>query len=180
MKLFYDEVRSKRKGKCMRLKVDNEFQQVKIKGLSNGNNVEMFTSSVRGGKAFAAKQKLMELKTRISKLHAQKLKMSPTKIIENSILNMNLMKSLKYGMSAEEVETRSLAGERFRIVFNMHRIEKAQKLHDRRDRYDLKRYSAKRKKLRNELFIGEKVLVLAERIKNKSPQASFTNNLSRT
>ena len=31
----------------MRLQVDNEFQQVKIKDLNNGNNVEMLTSSVR-------------------------------------------------------------------------------------------------------------------------------------
>ena len=42
MKLFYDEVRSKRKGKRMRLQVDNEFQQVKIKDLNDENNVEMF------------------------------------------------------------------------------------------------------------------------------------------
>ena len=34
MKLSYDEVRNKRKGKCMRLQVDNEFQQVKIKDLN--------------------------------------------------------------------------------------------------------------------------------------------------
>ena len=53
-KLFYDEVRNKRKGKRMRLEVDNEFQQVKIKDLKNGNNVEMFTSLVKGSKAFAA------------------------------------------------------------------------------------------------------------------------------
>ena len=54
IKLFYDEVRNKRKGKRMRLQVDNEFQQVKIKDLKNGNNVEMFTSLVKGSKAFAA------------------------------------------------------------------------------------------------------------------------------
>ena len=65
----------------------------------------MFTSSVRRGKAFAAEQKIRELKTRISKLHAQKLKVSPTKIIGNSILNMDLMKSVKYGMSPEEIES---------------------------------------------------------------------------
>ena len=41
----------------MRLQVDNEFQQVKIKNLSDENNVDMFTSSVRGGKAFAAEKK---------------------------------------------------------------------------------------------------------------------------
>ena len=43
------------------------------------NNVEMFTTSVRGGKAFAAEQKIREIKTRISKLNAQKLKIFPTK-----------------------------------------------------------------------------------------------------
>ena len=99
MKLFYDEVRSKRKGKRMRLQVDNELQQVKIKDLNDENNIDMFTSSIRGGKAFAAEQKIRELKTRISKLNAQKLKISPSKIIQESTLNMNLMKSVKYGSS---------------------------------------------------------------------------------
>ena len=40
--------------KIMRLQADNEFQQVKIKDINDENNVEMFTSSVSGGKAFAA------------------------------------------------------------------------------------------------------------------------------
>ena len=89
IKLFYDEVRNKRKGKKMRLQVDNEFQQVKIKDLNDQNSVEMFTTSVRGGKAFAAEQKIRELKTRISKINAQKLKIAPSKIIQNSTLNRN-------------------------------------------------------------------------------------------
>ena len=54
IKLFYDEVKEKRKGKRMRFQVDNEFQQVKIKYLNYENKVEMLTSLVRGGKAFAA------------------------------------------------------------------------------------------------------------------------------
>ena len=33
MKLFYDEVKKKKKSKTMRLQVDNEFQQVKVKRL---------------------------------------------------------------------------------------------------------------------------------------------------
>ena len=66
MKLFYDEVKEKRKGKRMRLQIDTEFQQVKIKSLNDENNIEMFTSSLRGGKAFAAEQKIRELTTRIS------------------------------------------------------------------------------------------------------------------
>ena len=104
----------------MRLQVDNEFQLVKIKDLNNENKTEMFTSSVIGGKEFAAEQKIRELKTRISKLHAQIFKISPTKIIQNTVLKMNLMKSLKYGISPEEIERGSLAGKQFRVVFNMH------------------------------------------------------------
>ena len=34
------------------------------------NNAEMFTSSGRGGKAFAAELKIRELKTRIAKIKA--------------------------------------------------------------------------------------------------------------
>ena len=88
----------------MRFQVDNEFQQVKIKYLNVENKVEMLTSSVRGGKAFAAEQKIRELKTRISKRNAQKLKINPTKIIQNSTLNMNLLKSIKYDLLPEENE----------------------------------------------------------------------------
>ena len=63
MKQFYDEIKNKRNNKTMRLQVDNEFQQVKLKNLNQENNVEMFTASVRGGKTFAAEQKIRELKT---------------------------------------------------------------------------------------------------------------------
>ena len=74
MKLFYDEVKNKRKDKRMRLQVDNEFQQVKIKDLNDLNNVDMFLTSLCGGKAFAAEQKIREIKTRIAKLNIQNLK----------------------------------------------------------------------------------------------------------
>ena len=83
------------------------------------------------------------------------------------------------GLSPEEIERRSVAGERFKTIFNMHKLEKSQKLHRRQDTSDVRRYSAKRKKLRDELFVGEKVFVLAKRIR-KQPRASFTNNLFKT
>ena len=49
---FYRDVRSQRKGKKMKLQVDQEFQQVKIKDLNDLNNAEMFSTSLRGGKGF--------------------------------------------------------------------------------------------------------------------------------
>ena len=46
----------------MRLQVDNEFQQVKIKDLNDKYNIEMFRTSVRGGKAFLQNKNLENLK----------------------------------------------------------------------------------------------------------------------
>ena len=51
----------------MKLQVDQEFQHVRIKDLNDLINVDMFSTSPRGGKAFPAEQKITELKTRIAK-----------------------------------------------------------------------------------------------------------------
>ena len=85
----------------MRLHVDNEFQQVKMKDLNDENSAEML---------IATEQKIRELRTRISKIKNQKLKISPAKIMESSTLNINLMKTRKYGLSPEEIVQRALFG----------------------------------------------------------------------
>ena len=46
----------------MRLETDLEFQQNEIKRLSAKYNVDMFSTRLRGGKAFVADQKFRELK----------------------------------------------------------------------------------------------------------------------
>ena len=46
----------------MRLQTDQEFQQNEIKKINLKYNVEMFSSRIRGGKAFAAEQKIREFK----------------------------------------------------------------------------------------------------------------------
>ena len=67
MELFFEEVNHKRKGK-MRLQTDLEFQQNEIKKLNKKFNVELFSTRVRGGKAFAAEQKIRELKKLLLKI----------------------------------------------------------------------------------------------------------------
>ena len=124
MKLLHDEVKEKRKDKPMRLQVDSKIQQIKKHDLNNQNNVEMFTTSIRGGKMFAAGQKIRELKTRVGKLNIQKLKISPTKIILKSAANMNNALSEKYGLSSKETETRSQSSQKFSKLFDFHRIKK--------------------------------------------------------
>ena len=87
--------------------------------------------------------------------------MGPKNKIEVSTANMNIRPSKKYGFSPEKVEKRALESERFRTVYNMHRLAKTRKLNLRQDRYDKKKYGGKRKKLRENLNIGEKVYILA-------------------
>ena len=59
----------------------------------------MFSTAVRGGKAFAAEKKIRELKKRISRLSALqkniKVKRSPNNIIEKAVYNMNSLPSAK-------------------------------------------------------------------------------------
>ena len=64
----------------------------------------MFKTSVCGEKAFAAEQKIKKLKTRISKLNAQELKILSTKITLRSAENMNNVAIKKYGLNPEEIE----------------------------------------------------------------------------
>ena len=81
LETFYKEIESKRnKNEKMRLQTDQEFQQNEIKKLNVKYNAEMFSSRIRGGKAFAAEQKIRELKKMIFKTK-NVYKMSKKKLI---------------------------------------------------------------------------------------------------
>ena len=54
---FYQDIKKKRTGK-MRLQTDQEFQQTNIKKLNKECDIEMYSTKLRGGKAFAAEQKI--------------------------------------------------------------------------------------------------------------------------
>ena len=107
--------------------MDNEFLQIKIKYLNDKYNVTMFTTSIRGGKAFATEQKIREFKSSIAKLEVifdkYNAKIPPTTLIRQLTENMRNVKSEKYGISHDDIEKRSLSSERFKILFNFKRIE---------------------------------------------------------
>ena len=88
---------------------------------------------------------------------------------------MNIRPSKKYGLSPEEVERK-----RCRVKdLEQRTLQKVQKFNLRQDRYDKqKKTIKKRKKLRENLEIGEKVYVLTERIKKKSaPGKSYKESV---
>ena len=67
MEISYKEVEEKRKGQKTRLQTDQEFKEKKIFEPNKKYSVDMFSTTVRGGKAFAAEQKLRELKKALEK-----------------------------------------------------------------------------------------------------------------
>ena len=172
LETFYKEIEVKRnKNEKMRLQTDQEFQQNEIKKINLKYNVEMFSSRIRGGKAFAAEQKIRELKKVIFKTkNAYKLskkKINSKKIIEKSVQNLNKINSEKYGLPPEVIEKKTLANDVFREVYDFYRLVKVTKNANRYERYNEKLDRKQKNKLREPLNINEKVLVLAERIKKK-------------
>ena len=72
-----------------------------------------------------------------------------------------------------KLKKKSLENQQFRTEFNFEHIKISKKTSDRLDRYHKKLYSRKKKKLREELNVGEKVLILAERLQRKSAPGKF-------
>ena len=111
---------------------------------------------------------------RVSKLSLIKSKSkNPHKLIKMSVDNMNKTISTKYGISPDDLVKRSLLSESFRLGFNFDQNKTVKKGHNALNKYEAKIYSQKKKKLRENLAIGENVLLLAERIKNKSAPGKF-------
>ena len=89
----------------MRLQTDLKFQQNEIKRLNEKYNVEMFSSRVHGGKAYAAEQKIREFKKlllkgkKAYKATSTSARFDPQKLIRKATANMNNIQSQKYGYS---------------------------------------------------------------------------------
>ena len=178
LRLFYDEIEPKRDGK-MTFQTDLEFKQNAIKKLNNEFNVEMFHSKVRGGKAFAAEQKIREFKKLLLKskrfIKRKGERLRPLQVIKKAVENMNETISTKYGVSPESVEKNTLDledGEFNREMYDFQRIKKVDNNNYRTRKYETKK-DKRRRKLRNPLYLDEKVLVLAERLKKKDAPSKF-------
>ena len=90
---FYKDVENKRKNKKTSLQTDLEFRWKKIFDLNKKYKIEMFSTALRGGKAFAVEQKIRELKKRIFRLLTlwknTGLKKRPKEIIAKATDDMN-------------------------------------------------------------------------------------------
>ena len=96
----------------MLLQTDREFQQANIKKLNKQFDVDMYSTNLRGGKAFAAEQKIRELKKlllrskRIKKLLGKRVQSN--ELTKKATLNLNNTRSGKCGFSPEQIKEKSL------------------------------------------------------------------------
>ena len=172
MEEFYKEIDVKRvENDKMRLQVDLEFQQNKIKKLNQKYNVDMFSTKNRGGKAYAAEQKIREFKKilfRLKKTYKRlKKRLNSAKLIKKAVHNMNNVKTTKYGFEPDYVERESLRDENFRERYDFHRLKQVTQDSERYKRHDVQSDRKRKQKLREPLVIGERVLILASRLKKK-------------
>ena len=172
----------------MCLQTDLEFKQNQIKKLNNEFNVDMFHTKVRGGKAFAAEQKVREFKKillrskRLEKQRGKRIK--PNDLIRKAAQNMNETISTKYQLAPETIEKRSLNpndDEYFQQIYDFMRLRKVENNQTRNNKYNQK-LDGRKTKLRSPLSLDEKVLVLAERLKKKDASGNLykasTDNIS--
>ena len=71
------------------------------------------------------------------------------------------------------IEKKYFLNEKLRIVFNFDQIKKSKQVVKRLDKFDKKFHEQKKGKLRENLDLGEYVLLLSERMKKKSASEKF-------
>ena len=123
----------------------------------------MFHTKIRGGKAFAAEQKIREFKKillrskRLEKKRGKRLK--PNDLIKKAAQNMNKAISTKYQLAPETIEKRSLNpndGKYFQEIYDFMRLRKIETNQSRNDRYNEK-INRRKRKLRSPLNV-EKII----------------------
>ena len=143
------EVEEKIKGQKTRLQTDQEFKQ-EVFELNKKYNVDMFSTAARGGKSFAAKKKLGQLKKRIFTLKAIEKKFStdkrtrPYEIIKKLVENMINLPNAKYKQVQNDVEKNVLRYDPSRERFNFVRLEKINREKYRLERFDKKNLPEKK------------------------------------
>ena len=82
-------------------------------------------------------------------------------------------KYAKYGILPESVEEKSIRNKVFKEVYDFYWLNKVKEDLERRKRSDINSNNRKKNKLREPLNIGEKALVLAERLKKKDDPSNL-------
>ena len=89
---------------------------------------------------------------------------------------MNNTRSAKYGFSPERIEEKNLDpehGQQFKETYDFSRLWRTNEAQGRSERYAKNLDARKKRRLRDPLDVGKKVVVLAERLKKKMLQVDY-------
>ena len=143
--LFYPEIKPKQdqKQEMIRMQTNVEFLQKEIKKLNQKYNIDMFSTKSRGGKSFAAEQKIREFKKLLLKskqLHkvTKTGRLDLRKLIRNALQKMNNVNSQKYGVPPKAVQKKTLQDKNFRQVDDFHRMVRVSRDAERYKRNDIR------------------------------------------
>ena len=103
----------------------------------------------------------------------------PNELIKKATFNLNNTRSAKYGFSPEQIEDKSLDpkdGQEFKEAYDFSRLWRIKEARGRSERYAKNLDAQKKRRLRDPLDVGEKVLVLAERLKKKDASCRLYKN----
>lgn len=87
--------------------------------------------------------------------------------------NLNETRSTKYGFKPNQLEEKSLEDNSFVELFDFYRFVRVKDDKDKVVRYEERKGNRKKRKPRNLLDIGEKVLVIAEWLKKKDASGNL-------
>lgn len=126
-------------------------------------------------KKLETKQKTREFKKKIplkNKEIEKRLgkRMKPNKLNSKAKNNLYRIQSTKYDFTSDQVEEKSLENDEFSDLYDFNRLVRVKGAKERIERSEKNKDGQARGKLRDALDIGEKGLVLAERLKqNDAP-----------
>ena len=139
---------------------------------------------VLGGKVYAAEQKIREFKKFLFKSKkAHKATTSsrfiPKKMIRKTTANTNNIQSKNYGYPPDTIAEKAVRSEKLGDAYYFYRLLKVQKHAKRYRRADTKKDKSLRRRLREPLKVGKRVLPLAERSKKRTLQSIYISQLQR-
>ena len=163
-----------KKKRHLRIQTDLEFTtSLKIKELNQKYNVEMFTSRLNRGHAFAAEQKICVIKELLLRLRRNNKRKNLYDLIKSATYNLNNTPTEKYRDAIpSKVQELTLKDDGLKDLYDSFRLEKVQKSADRYDRYNFKKNS-NTKNFQKILEIGDRVLVASYRLLKKVRSRCF-------
>lgn len=105
-------------------------------------------------------------------------KIKPDKLIQKVTNKLNYIKSVKYGLASEQIESKSVNSRKFKEEYNFHRLWKVKLNVERRQRSDIKKDIRFKRTLSELQYISKLVYILIGRLKKRDTPGRFYKSIT--